>query len=319
MHIVFLDANSIGSDIDLSGFSDLGRVTIYGATGADEMPERIKDADVIIVNKVEVNESTVGAADHLKLVCVTATGTNNLDKDFLDSRGIAWRNVAGYSTENVAQHTFALLFYLWEKMSYYDDYVKSGKYVNDSCFTHFANVFHELNGRTWGIIGLGAIGRRVADIAKAFGCRVVYYSASGRPTQEGYEQVDFDTLLAESDIVSVHAPLNEYTKNLMDAEAFRKMKNTAVFINVGRGPIVVEADLAAALNTGEIAAAGIDVLDREPMAADNPLRGITDSTKLVITPHIAWASVEARTRLMGIILKQVRDFFDGIRDNGVIS
>lgn len=309
MKIVFLDANSIGSDIDLSDFSKLGEVVRYGYTDERDMPQRIMDADVIIVNKMEVNAETVGEAPKLKLVCVTATGTNNLDKEFLDARSIAWRNVAGYSTENVAQHTFALLFSLLEKMSYYDAYVKSGRYENDRMFTHFSNVFHELCGSTWGIIGLGNIGRRVADIAKAFGCHVIYYSTSGKHEEEGYERVDLDILLKTSDIVSVHAPLNENTLDLMDKEAFAKMKNSAIFINVGRGPIVVEEDLADALEKGEIAAAGLDVLRQEPMASDNPLRRIKDSTKLIITPHIAWASIEARTRLMKIIWGQIREFF----------
>lgn len=309
MKIVFLDANSIGSDIDLSDFSKLGEVVRYGYTDECDMPQRIMDADVIVVNKMEVNAETVGEAPKLKLVCVTATGTNNLDKEFLDARSIAWRNVAGYSTENVAQHTFALLFSLLEKMSYYDAYVKSGRYENDRMFTHFSNVFHELCGSTWGIIGLGNIGRRVADIAKAFGCRVIYYSTSGKHEEEGYERVDLDMLLKTSDIVSVHAPLNENTLDLMDKETFAKMKNSAIFINVGRGPIVVEEDLADALEKGEIAAAGLDVLRQEPMASDNPLGRIKDSTKLIITPHIAWASIEARTRLMKIIWGQIRDFF----------
>lgn len=309
MNIVFLDADSIGSDIDLSGFDKIGNVTKYGYSEESEMAELIKDADVIIVNKIEVNEETVGEAPNLKLVCVTATGTNNLDKEFLAKRNIAWKNVAGYSTENVAQHTFALLFYLLEKVSYYDEYVKSEKYVNDEMFTHFAEAYHEVQGLTWGIIGLGNIGRRVADLAKAFGCHVIYYSTSGKHQEEGYEKVDLDTLLTTSDIVSVHAPLNDNTFNLMDADAFRKMKKSAIFINVGRGPIVVEQALADALENGEIAAAGLDVLREEPMTEDNPLRRIKDSTKLVITPHIAWASVEARTRLMGIVLEQVKAFF----------
>lgn len=238
MNIVFLDADSIGSDIDLSGFDKIGNVTRYGYSGESEMPELIKDADVIIVNKIEVNEKTVGEAARLKLVCVTATGTNNLDKEFLERRNIAWRNVAGYSTENVAQHTFALLFYLLEKVSYYDEYVKSEKYVNDKMFTHFANAYHEVKGLTWGIIGLGSIGRRVADLAQAFGCHVIYYSTSGKHQEEGYKQVDLDTLLTRSDIVSVHAPLNDDTLDLMDAEAFHKMKKSAIFINVGRGRLL---------------------------------------------------------------------------------
>ena len=224
-------------------------------------------------------------------------------------RQIEWRNVAGYSTETVAQHTFALLFYLLEKLNYYDQYVKSEKYIGDTIFTHFSNVFHDLNGMTWGIVGLGNIGRRVADIAKMFGCHVIYYSTSGKNNQEGYERVDFDTLLTTSDIVSVHAPLDANTQNLMNAEAFAKMKKSAIFLNLGRGPIVVEQDLADALKNNEIAAAGLDVLCVEPMSADNPLREIKDSNKLIITPHIAWASVEARTRLMNIILGQVKEYF----------
>ncbi|MEE0596952.1 MAG: D-2-hydroxyacid dehydrogenase [Agathobacter sp.] len=309
MKIVFLDAKTIGEDIDLSGFDALGEVVKYGFSTAQEARERSKDADVLILNKVQVNEQTIGEADHLKLVCVTATGTNNLDKEYLDKRGIAWRNVAGYSTESVAQHTFAMLFYLLEKLPYYDNYVKSEKYVNDVSFTHFAKAFHELSGMTYGIIGLGNIGRRVADIAKAFGCRVIYYSTSGRNSQPGYERVSFDELLEQSDIVSIHAPLDENTLGLMNKEAFAKMKKSAILLNVGRGPIINEADLAEALNNKTIAAAGLDVLSVEPMQEDNPLRGIKDSERLLITPHIAWAGVEARNRLMGIILGQIKEFF----------
>lgn len=309
MKIVFLDAKTIGDDIDLSGFDALGTVVKYGFSTPEEARERTRDADVIVLNKVEVNENSIGEAEHLKLVCVTATGTNNLDKDYLQKRGIAWRNVAGYSTETVAQHTFALLFYLMEKLSYYDEYVKSEAYVDDKTFTHFSNVFHELCGKTWGIIGLGAIGRRVADIAKLFGCRVVYYSTSGKNVQPDYERLDFEELLAISDVVSVHAPLDENTKGLMNRDAFLRMKPEAIFLNLGRGPIVVEQDLADALDAGTIAAAGLDVLSVEPMRADNPLRTIKDSQKLLITPHIAWASVEARTRLMKIIEGQIREFF----------
>lgn len=309
LKIVFLDAKTIGEDIDLSGYEKLGEVVKYDFSTLEEARERTKDADVIILNKVVINEASIGEADHLKLVCVTATGTNNLDKEYLDKRGIAWRNVAGYSTETVAQHTFALLFYLLEHLNYYDQYVKAERYVNDTMFTHFAEVFHELNGMTWGVIGLGAIGRRVADIAKMFGCRVVYYSTSGKNDQPGYERVTFDTLLRESDIVSVHAPLDENTKDLMNKEAFDKMKSSAIFLNLGRGPIVVEKDLADALEQGSIAAAGLDVLCVEPMQEENPLRQIKDSNRLIITPHIAWASVEARTRLMQIIEGQIREFF----------
>ncbi|HJB83502.1 MAG TPA: D-2-hydroxyacid dehydrogenase [Candidatus Mediterraneibacter intestinavium] len=309
MKIVFLDAKTLGDDIDYTGFEQMGEVVRYPFTSTEEAPDRVKDADVLVVNKVLVNRRTISSAENLKLVCVTATGTNNLDKDYLAERGIAWRNVAGYSTESVAQHTFAILFYLMENLRYYDDYVKEGRYINDRIFTHFAKTFHELNGMTWGILGLGAIGRRVADIAGMFGAKVIYYSASGAPAQEGYHQVDFDTLLSESDILSIHAPLNEYTVGLMDAEAFRKMKSSAILLNLGRGPIINESDLAAALNAGEISAAGLDVLCAEPMSKENPLLDVHDKDRLFITPHIAWATVEARQRLMKIIEGQIREFF----------
>lgn len=309
MKIVFLDAKTIGEDIDLSEFDKLGEVTKYNFSTPDEVPERVRDTDVVIVNKAPINEQTIGAATNLKLVCVTATGTNNLDKEYLAERNIAWRNVAGYSTESVAQHTFAMLFYLLEKLRYYDDYVKEEKYVNDTIFTHFAERFHEIHGKTWGIIGLGNIGRRVADIAKMFGANVIYYSTTGKNHQEGYTRVDLDTLLSTSDIVSVHAPLTAETEGLMNAEAFSKMKSSAIFLNVGRGAIVVEQDLADALNAHQIAAAGLDVLCEEPMSADSPFLPMKDSKRLLITPHIAWASIEARTKLMNIILEQIKEFY----------
>ena len=308
MKIVFLDAKTLGDDIDYSGFEQMGEVVRYPFTSPEEAPERVTDADVLIVNKVPVNSRTIASAEHLKLVCVTATGTNNLDKDYLAQRGIAWRNVAGYSTESVAQHTFAMLFYLLENLRYYDDYVKDGHYINDRIFTHFVRTFHELGKMTWGILGLGAIGRRVADLAKMFGARVIYYSASGAPAQDGYTQVDFDTLLAESDILSVHAPLNECTEGIMDAEAFRRMKSSAILLNLGRGQIINEADLAEALNGGTIRAAGLDVLCAEPMSKENPLLTVRDKDRLLITPHIAWAAVETRRRLMKIIEGQIREF-----------
>ena len=309
MKIVFLDAKTIGDDIDLSAYDTLGEVVKYSFSQPEEVPERAADADVLIVNKIRIDEAAVGRADHLKLVCVTATGTNNLDKDYLERRGIAWRNVADYSTQSVAQHTFAMLFFLLEKLRYYDDYVKEGRYINDTVFTHFAEHFYELKGKTWGIIGLGNIGRRVAAIAEAFGAEVIYTSPSGSAPQEGYHQVDLDTLLAESDIISVHAPLNQYTENLIDQNTLKKMKKTCIFLNLGRGPIVNEQDLADALMQGEIAAAGLDVLCQEPMSSGNPLMAIKDSRKLFITPHIGWASVESRTRLMDIIFHQIKEFF----------
>jgi len=309
MKIVFLDAKTIGEDIDLSGYDALGEVVKYGFTTSDQVAERVKDCDVIVVNKVAMNEQTLGNPENLKLICVTATGTNNLDKPYLESKNIAWRNVAGYSTESVAQHTFALLFYLLEHLPYYDIYVKSGTYAGDDSFTHFAKTFRELHGKTWGIIGLGEIGRRVASLATAFGCKVIYYSTSGRNHNPDYQEVSFDELLSQSDIVSVHAPLDENTKDLMNYEAFSKMKRTSIFINVGRGPIVVEQDLRRALDEGLIGAAGLDVLCEEPMSKESAFLP-EPPENLFITPHIAWASIEARTTLMDLVLGHIRTFFE---------
>lgn len=309
MKIVFLDADSLGSDADYSEFEKLGEVVKYPVSSPEEVPGRIADADVIAVNKVPVNEMTIGTAQNLKLVCVTATGTNNLDKEYLARRGIEWRNAAGYSTESVAQHTFAMLFYLLEQLPYYDKYVKAGDYSRSPLFTHFGVPFHELGNLTWGILGLGAIGRKVAGIAEAFGAKVIYYSASGAPAQEGYHQVDFDTLVSESDILSIHAPLNKYTDGIMNADAFHKMKSSAILLNLGRGPIVNEQDLVSALNAGELWGAALDVLSEEPMRKDSPFFQIKEQTRLLITPHIAWAAVEARQRLMKIVAEHVREFF----------
>lgn len=310
MKIVFLDASTVGKDIDLSQFRELGEFFTYDFTLFEEIPNRVADADIIITNKCIINEQSVGSASKLKLVCVTATGTNTHDKDYLKSRGITWRNVANYSTESVAQHTFAMLFYLLEKLNYYDRYVKDGLYANDTSFTHFAEHFHEISGMTWGIIGLGNIGKRVADIAKAFGANVIYYSTTGKNVQEGYTRVTLDTLLTSSDIISIHAPLSPETEGLVDGDALKKMKSNALLLNVGRGAIIAEKDLAYALENHQIAAAELDVLQEEPMNPNSPFLRIQDSKRLLITPHIAWASTEARIRLMDMVFQNIKEFLD---------
>lgn len=317
MKIVILEAESLGEDMVFTPFHKFGEVVIYPRSTAAEVPERIQDADVIIANKVPICEETIKEAKNLKLVCVTATGINNLDGDYLKKRGIAAYNVAGYSTEAVAQHTFALLFYVLEKLNYYDNYVKSGEYARGSCFSHFSQSFCELSGKTWGIIGLGAIGRKVAEIASVFGCKVICYSASGNKYESPYEQVEFDELLERSDILSVHAPLNAHTEKLMTLEAFRKMKKSAVFINVARGAIVDEQDLYTALTEGEITGAALDVLTQEPMDPENPLLKIQDSSRLIITPHIAWAAKETRFRVVDEVVKNIDGFLSGETRNRV--
>ena len=320
MKILILDAATFGEDIDISKFNELGEVTVYAKSTKKEALERLEavNPDAVITNKVVIGNDEMQAAPNLKIILEAATGYNNIDIECARTLRIKVANVAGYSTMSVVQHTFALFFYLYAKMRYYDDYVKSGEYSKSTIFTNFSNVFGELAGKTWGIVGLGHIGSRVADAARAFGCKVVYYSASGNTYDTEYEKVDLDTLLKESDIISIHAPLNRYTKDLFNYENLKKMKKSAYLINVGRGPIVNDADLAKALNEGEIAGAGLDVLTTEPMPADNPLLAIKDSNKLVITPHNAWATYEARVRLLDEIYNNLNSFINGEERNLVV-
>lgn len=320
MKILILDAATFGEDIDISKFNELGEVTVYAKSTKKEALERLEavNPDAVITNKVVIGNDEMQAAPNLKIILEAATGYNNIDIECARTLRIKVANVAGYSTMSVVQHTFALFFYLYEKMRYYDDYVKSGEYSKSTIFTNFSNVFGELAGKTWGIVGLGHIGSRVADAARAFGCKVVYYSASGNTYDTEYQKVDLDTLLKESDIISIHAPLNQYTKDLFNYENIKKMKKSAYLINVGRGPIVNDADLAKALNEGEIAGAGLDVLTTEPMPADNPLLAIKDSNKLVITPHNAWATYEARVRLLDEIYNNLNSFINGEERNLVV-
>ncbi|NLZ81075.1 MAG: D-2-hydroxyacid dehydrogenase [Clostridiales bacterium] len=317
MKITFLDADTLGKDISLEKFNILGEVEIYGFTTAEQALERTKNSDVIITNKVLMNESTLGSNPNARLICITATGTNVVDFDFATKQGITVTNVKSYSTDSVVQHTFALMFYLIERLRYYDDYVKLGKYANDTLFTHFENKYNELSGKTWGIIGLGEIGKNVARIAESFGCKVIYYSTSGNNSNPDFTQVDFNTLLSKSDIISIHAPLNPATNNLFTFETFRKMKKTSILINVGRGPIINEGDLVKALEENEIAGAGLDVLSVEPMEKKNPLLTFKDSSRLIITPHIAWASIEARNRLVEEVYKNIEAYMNGEERNRV--
>lgn len=311
MKIVFLESETLGTDVDLSKFDQLGEVIRYPRSNPDENVARIAQADILIVNKVPMNEETLKDADHLKLICITATGTNIVDFNYTNKRNLKVANVKGYSTQSVIQHTFALFFYVFEKLRYYDEFVKSGEYIRSDIFSHFEVKFHELYGKTWGIIGLGEIGRGVAEVAKQFGCKVIYYSTSGKNSNPNYEQVDLDTLLRESDVVSIHAPLNQNTENLIGEEELRKMKKSAILLNLGRGPIINEHALAKALREDWIAGAGLDVLRIEPMAADNPLYDIKDSKKLIITPHIAWATAEARQRVVDEVYKNIEAFLKG--------
>lgn len=318
MKIVELDRETLGYDIDTSVLKTIGDFEEHEAADLETTREYIKDADIIIFNKTKMNEELLKDAPNVKLLAITATGFDNIDLEYCKSRGIAAANVKAYSTPAVAQHTFAMALFVLEKISYYDEYVKSGRYSSQSGFCNFDEKYNELSGKTWGIIGMGNIGRSVAKIAEAFGCKVIFYSASGNSTCTDYERVDLDTLLKESDVLSIHCPLSDRTRNLINRDTLKLMKKSAILINVARGPVVNDADLAEALNNGTIAGAGLDVLGVEPMEKDNPLGLIKDSRKLLITPHMAWASVESRQRCFDEVLLNIKAFIEGRERNRLV-
>ncbi len=318
MKIVILERNSVGPDIDISCFHELGEVTAYENTvGNDEVMERIKDADAVIANKSKLNEQTLGNAKNVKYIGEFATGYDNIDLEYCRSRNIRITNVRDYSTAMVAQHTFTLALALSQKLIHYDDYVKSGQYAAQSRFSNFDLPFYELDKKTWGVVGLGNIGKRVAKIADAFGCRVITHSITGKNHNLPYESVDKNTLLRESDYISLHCPLSDLSRNFIDGEALAKMKPEAILINVARGPVVDSQALYEALTGNVIAAAGLDVLEKEPITEDNPLGRIKDSSRLIITPHLAWASVEARTRCVEEAYLNLKAFLNGTERNVV--
>ena len=296
--VVILDRNTLGDEVDLSRFSKFGRLKIYDTTSPEELYERVKEANYILTNKVVLDQNILSRLNQLEYIGILATGLNNVDLNYCQKNNIKVQNVEDYSTSSVAMHTFSLLLYLYEKMAYYDTYVKGGKYSESRSFTHFGMPFSQLQGKTWGIVGMGKIGQEVAKIATAFNCKVIYYSTSGKNLNQPYVSVSFEELLKEADIISIHAPLNDKTRYLFNHKAFASMKRSAYLINVGRGKIVDENDLAFALKHRLIAGAGLDVLEHEPILDHNPLLEIKDSTRLVITPHNAWASIEARKILV---------------------
>ena len=318
MKIVILERGTIGPDVDVDVIAELGETTIYDNTEPEQVAERVKDAEIIVANKCPLNETTLKDAAKVRFIEEFATGYDNIDLEYCRRRGIGVANVSDYSTPAVVQHTFALALYLLEHLPHYDQYVKDGAYAAQSRFTYFGLPFTELAGKTWGIVGMGHIGQRVAAVAKAFGCEVIWYSTSGAHAVEGYRQVDFPTLLKESDFLSLHCPLNEKTHHLIDAEALQQMKSSAILINVARGKVVDNAALAEVLQKDVIAAAGLDVVEAEPITQDNPLNAIQDSNRLIITPHMAWASVEARGRVVTEAYKNIEAFQKGEKRNRII-
>lgn len=305
MKFVFLDSSSVGTT-SLAPIQALGELTCYATSTPEQARERVADADVIITNKVRVDAALMDSAPKLKLVCESATGVNNIDIEECGRRGIPVKNVAGYSTESVAQMTWTHVLTLAASLPYYDSYIKDGGYCQSPIFTHLDMPLTELWGKTYGIVGMGAIGSRVAEIACAFGMKVVYYSTSGTSHCTKYESLPLDEFMKVCDVISVHAPLNDRTKGLIGAEQIALMKPTAIIANLGRGGIIDEAALAAAIDDARIAGAALDVFDSEPLPAASPLLHTKHPERLSLTPHVAWATKEARERLIQSVADNIK-------------
>ncbi len=298
LKIVFLDAGTMGKDVSLDPIAEFGKLTTYEYTAPEEIITRAAGCDVLIVNKIKIGRKEIDAMPGLRIICEAATGTDNIDVEYATSKGIPVKNVKGYSSESVVQLTFTILLAVAGQIGYFDSAVKSGNYSKSNCFTDVSRAFLELSGKRYGIIGLGNIGGRVAEVAKAFGMDVVYYPTSGKPHSEKYPAVYLDEMMRTCDIISVHAPMNDNTRNLITYEKLALMKPTAFILNLGRGGIINEADLVRALNDNKLAGAGIDVFTKEPLPLDSPYMNVNDKSKIILTPHIGWCSREARMRLV---------------------
>lgn len=314
MNLVILDAGTLGDDINFELFEEFGEIEIYKMTDERQVRFRVMDADVIIVNKIKLNEKTLGDAKRLKLICVTATGFDNIDLDYCRRRSIAVCNVKGYSTESVAQVTAAMALSLVNGLPQYDKYVKDYSYSKSGVQNHLSPVFHEMSSMTWGVVGLGGIGTRVADIAKSFGCNVLAFKRRNDPL---YKCVDLHRLVKGSDIISVHLPLSDKTKGIISRDIISEMKKGVIFINVARGAVADEAALAEAVEDGRIGGLGIDVYSEEPMSNTSPYMSIMDRPNVIFTPHMAWGAYEARVRCMEEIKENIKAYMRGRKRNRV--
>ncbi len=317
MKICVLDAATLEDTSVFSRFNDFGEVTIFEETKNEDVKQRIKGFDIVIDNKAVISQNAIEDNDSLKLIALLSTGTNVIDMESAKKKGIAVCNVAGYSTASVLQHTFAILFELLQRLNIYDDFVKSGKYSESCMFTSYLKPFEEINAKTWGIVGLGTIGTAVAKAAQAFGADVVYYSISGKNCPD-FEKVEFNDLLKRADIISLHCALSKKTKNLFSSAQFNIMKKNSIIINVARGSVINENDLAEAIDSGKIGGACLDVFENEPIKKDNALLKIKNRDKIVLSPHIAWASIQSRQRLVDEVYKNVKAFICGEKRNRVI-
>ena len=308
MKISVLDIATLGDDLDFASIHNLGEVEIYDLTMQEDVVERIKDSEVVILNKVKLNKENLPYAKKLKLICITATGFDNVDIEYCREHNIAVCNVAGYSTDSVVQLTVAMVFSLATNLNAFDSYVKSGRYTQSKIFNCVKPVFNEISGMTWGVVGLGSIGQKVAGIAKAMGCRVL---AHKRVPVEDFECVDIDTLCKQSDIITVHTPLNDGTYHLINEERLSKMKPNAILINVARGAVFDEEAVSKAILNNKIGALGIDVYSVEPMQEDSPYQKILDRDNVIFTPHMAWGAIDARQRCIDEISENIKSFIDG--------
>ena len=306
MKIVILDRATLGFDIDMSVFETLGEVKSYDITKPNETIERLQDADIVITNKVVISKEVMDNSN-LKLICISATGTNNVDLEYAKQKNIQVKNVAGYSSSSVVQVAFSMIFHFITKLDYYKKYVDEGNWQKSQIFTHIDKPFFELDGKKVGIIGLGDIGRNFAKKASAFDCEVVYFSTSGKNSNSEYKRVELDELLSTCDIISIHCPLNENTKDLLNYENMKNIKDGAILLNLGRGGIINENDLAKLIDEKEIYC-GIDVVSKEPIEETNPLLKIKNKDRLLLIPHIGWASIEARTRLVEMVAQNIKEF-----------
>lgn len=309
MNIVILDAKTLGNDLDLSLLEQFGTLSIYETTTKEETLQRINTADIVITNKVVIDKSMIEQLKVLKLICIAATGMNNVDLDAAKQHNIEVKNVAGYSTKSVVQHTFSMALYLLEKMAYYDNVVKDGSWTKSALFTDVSQPFFEISGKRWGIIGFGTIGQEVAKIATAFGAEVSYHSTSGENLHHAYPHMSLEFILKDCDIISIHAPLNDKTYDLINENNLPFLKDKSLLLNLGRGGIVNETDLAFELDRREIYA-GLDVLETEPIQMQNRLNEVTHKERLLVTPHIAWTSIEARKKLLDGVIKNIEQFLD---------
>ena len=318
MKITVLDAATLGSDASLQPFYQIGEVNLFQNTSADKVAERIAESDVVCVNKIKLNESNLKGSS-VRLICVAATGYDNIDTEYCQKHGIALCNVPGYSTYAVAQLTVAMALSLVGHLAEYRDYVHSGVYSRSSVANALTPVWHELNGQTWGIVGFGNIGKQVAKVASAFGCKVLACRRNQVDNEDtDVEYVDIDTLCKRADVISLHIPLTEQTRGLISAERIAMMKRSAILINTARGAVTDEAALAAAILENRLGGIGIDVFSKEPFGTDHPYHTILDKDNVILTPHTAWGALEARNRVIVEMAHNIQSFYNGENRNRIV-